>query len=133
VKPPFFKISLDGGVVVVAVGCAGYEARRVLGKESFQSGRDRVSEFVFLDTIPHIENQNATRSKHSTCLRKRLGLFWEEHHSELAYDGIKRLVRERQSHGVSLTPLNRTSGPDYGSLVEHCLIQIRGDDGDPFR
>ena len=38
-------------------------------------------------------------------------------------------VREGQLHRIGLPPLDRTRRADGGRLVEHGLVQVRGDDG----
>ncbi len=47
-------------------------------------------------------------------------------------DGVIRSVLERQLHGIRLTPLHGPRGPERRSLIEHRLIQIRGNDRDAF-
>src|SRR5258706_2727546 len=87
-KSPARKISLDDAMVVITVGYASHETRRIPGKHGFQRGRHGIRKFVFLDPVPYVENESAAGSEHAMRLRKCLRLFREEHHPKLAHDGI---------------------------------------------
>src|ERR1700681_755172 len=104
---------------------AGHEPWRVLGEKRFERLRHSVSEFVLLDSVPHVEHENASWPEDSPCLRKRLRLFGKEHDSYLAHHGVESSVFEWQLHCVCLTPFHRALGPALGSQIQHRLIQIR--------
>src|SRR5258708_7839868 len=114
---------------VGGVGGAREEAGRVLGKERYERGRHGIGEFVLLDAVPGVEEEQSARAQHATCLREGLRLVGEEHHAELAHDGVELSILERQLHGVRLAPLHRAPYPDGAGLLEHRRIEVRGDDG----
>ena len=93
---------------MITVRRARHEARRVLWKERFERFGHDVGEFVFLDPVPHIENEDTARAEHAARLRECLRLIGEEHDAELAHHRVKRFVSEGQLQRVRLTPLHRT-------------------------
>jgi len=106
------KVTLNVLVIVIAVRRAGQKARRVLGKDGFECGDHGVGEFVFLDPVPHVKNENTSPPEHPPCFRKRFRPFRKEHGPELTHDRVKTCVRKRQLHGICLPPLHWTRGPD---------------------
>jgi len=96
------EIPLDGRSVMVTMGRAGQETRRIRREQRRQALRDHVGKVVFFDAIPHVEHEHATRPQYPTCLRKRLGLVRQEHVPELAHHRIELPVLERQSHRIGL-------------------------------
>ena len=70
-NPPAARSRATVRAVVVAVGRAGQEARRIGGEDGRQRRRHGVREFVVLDPIPHVEDEDAARPQHATGLRER--------------------------------------------------------------
>src|SRR5213593_804307 len=86
------EILLDACKLVIAVGCPCEKAGWILGKHASECLRHRICEFIFLEPIPNIEDENSAPTEHSACLRKRLDLFGKKHDPELAYNGVERSV-----------------------------------------
>ena len=113
--------------------CAPESAEGPSGK-SHSSAVVTTSANSFSSTRSHaLKMKKTARPEDSARLRKRFCLVGEEHGSELAHHGVERAIFERQLHGVCLTPLHGSPGPDCGGQVQHGSIQIRGDNRDAFR
>ncbi len=61
-------------------------------------------------------------------LRVRARLVREEHHAELADDGIEAPVFKRKFQRIGELPLHRPLRADRGRSLEHWRIQVGGDD-----
>jgi hypothetical protein len=105
------------------------ETRRVLRKNRFKGRCQCIDELVLFDSIPHAEKKNSARTEHPMRLRERLRLVGKEHDPELTNHGVEFSIGEWKLHGVGLAPLHRAARSYAGSHVEHCLIQIRRDNG----
>ena len=66
-------------------------------------------------------------------LGERLRAIGKEHRAELAHHRVEGRVAERQLHRVGLAPGDGTRDRMLRRLIEHRLVQVRGDDRDRLR
>gem|GEM_PF-4890308 len=89
------KVPLYRKAVVVTMRSPGHEARRIIGKQRGENGGYGIGEFIFLDAIPYIEEENPAGLENAASFGKGFGFVGEEHYSELAYHRVKRAIRKR--------------------------------------
>src|SRR5262249_39836606 len=94
--------------IVIAMRDAGHEARRIFWKDPRQRFRYDIGEFVFGDSIPHIEKEMAAPLEDAARLAITLDLIAKEQRAELAGDDIKALILKRQTERVGLAPGDAT-------------------------
>ena len=98
--------------------------REHLGK---RLGHD-VGEFVLLDAVPYAEQECPSRAQHTPHFGECGRLVRKKHGAELADDEVEHFIAERQLHRVRLAPFDSARRADSGSLCEHRLVQVSGDD-----
>jgi hypothetical protein len=104
---------------------AGHKARRILRKERRQCFGYDIGKFVLGDSVPHIEKEMAAPFQDAARLPIALNLVGKKHRAELTGHDIKRLILERQSERIGLSPLDPTIVRlPFRRTIEHRLIEI---------
>src|SRR5258708_34011095 len=98
------QIGPNSTEVVIAMRRAGQELRRLVRKDLAKSLLHDLGKVVFLDLVPHVEEEASTGLKYTARLRISFVLVGEEHHAELAGENVEACVDEGQSEGASLVP-----------------------------
>ena len=118
------QIAADLILIVVAVRRAGHETRRVVREDGGQCLRDHVGEFVVLNPVPDVEEKTAAVLQHAPRFRKTLDPVRKKHRAELAGDGVKTPVTERQRQRIGWLPRDPPVGKHFPGLRQHRLVQV---------
>ena len=84
--------------------------------------------------VPDVKEKSAFGLQYAVRLTRGLFLVRKEHDSELANDGVERLIRKRQLSSVCLSPFNNfIVGEFVPGKSEHRFIEISGHNSRPRR
>jgi hypothetical protein len=123
------QIVADFSDIVIAVRCARHEGGRIVRQERRHGVIDGLCKFIFVQTVPDVEEETPERAQHAASLAVALDLVRKEHDAELAGDGIKAVSFERQRQRIGLSPCDAPLkiAPARGA-IQHRLVEIGCDD-----
>src|SRR5215467_10145237 len=100
------------------------EQWRVIWKHVSYGAGDEVGEFIVFDFIPHIKKKGTAGLQNASRLAIGLSLIREEHHPELAHDGIECGIGEWQGLSIGFLPADAPRCGSRRGVVEHGLVEI---------
>ena len=116
---------LDQPLVVVAVWRPRQEPRRIVRKYFGERAGDLMREYVFVDTIPDIEDEGSAGFEDPFGFQIPLCTIGEKHDPELTADDIKLCIGKWQGERVCLLPSDASIlSLSLCRMIEHRPIEV---------